>query len=33
MVKNSLKNQTGFCIALVRGESDNGYITNIFNYD
>tara|TARA_Y100000996_G_scaffold403469_1_gene376455 strand:+ start:325 stop:927 length:603 start_codon:yes stop_codon:yes gene_type:complete len=32
MVKNSLKNQTGFCIALVRGESDNGYITNIFNY-
>ena len=32
MVKNCLKNETGFCITLVRAESDNGYITNIYNY-
>ena len=32
MVKNCLKNDTGFCITLVRGESDNGYITNVYNY-
>jgi len=32
MVKNCLKNETGFCITLVRAESDNGYITNVYNY-
>ena len=32
MVKNCLKNETGFCITLVREESENGYITNVYNY-
>ena len=32
MVKNCLKAETGFCITLVREESVNGYIKDVYNY-
>ncbi len=32
MVKNCIKNDTGFCIVLVRSDSGDKYIDDIYNY-
>ena len=32
MVKNCIKNDTGFCIVLVRNNSQKEYIDDVYNY-